>query len=115
MVSMDLDELPTEALRKALRKRGIATEEKKMFGGVCFLLGGNMLVGVMASGEIMGRVDPAHGPALAASVGGRPMEQAGRTMWGFILAPVRAADALTEASLVYVSTLPVKGAPKKKK
>jgi hypothetical protein len=41
---MAFDETPAERIRTALaRKKGI---EKKMFGGVGFLLNGNMLVGV---------------------------------------------------------------------
>jgi hypothetical protein len=42
---MAFDESLAARIRQALaRKRGV--EEKKMFGGVCFLLNGNMLVGV---------------------------------------------------------------------
>ncbi len=42
---MAFDEQLAERLRQALaRKKGV--EEKKMFGGVGFLLNGNMLVGV---------------------------------------------------------------------
>lgn len=40
-----LDETLAERIRKDLaHKKGI--EERKMFGGICFLLNGNMLVGV---------------------------------------------------------------------
>lgn len=42
---MAFDESLADRIRKALaRKRGIS--EKKMFGGICFMLNGNMLVGV---------------------------------------------------------------------
>ena len=42
---MAFDENLAARIRKALvRKKGI--EEKKMFGGICFMLNGNMLVGV---------------------------------------------------------------------
>ena len=46
----------------------IATErgltEKKMFGGLAFLIGGNMSVGVSGKGGLMVRVDPAETDAL---------------------------------------------------
>jgi TfoX/Sxy family transcriptional regulator of competence genes len=53
---MAFDETLAERIRKALaRKKGIA--EKKMFGGVGFLLNGNMCVGVWKESLIV-RLDP---------------------------------------------------------
>jgi hypothetical protein len=44
-ITMPFDEILAARIRNALgRKKGI--EEKKMFGGVVFMLDGNMLVGV---------------------------------------------------------------------
>jgi len=60
---MAFDEELAARIRKALgRKKGV--EEKKMFGGVGFLLNGNMLVGVWKDSLIV-RLDPKnHGEAL---------------------------------------------------
>jgi TfoX/Sxy family transcriptional regulator of competence genes len=53
---MAFDETLAERIRKALaRKKGIT--EKKMFGGVGFLLNGNMCVGVWKESLIV-RLDP---------------------------------------------------------
>ena len=69
-------------LRTALaRRKGI--REKRMFGGTCFLLNGNMLCGT-GSGDFMFRVGKAaHAKALARP-GAKPMRMNGRLMAGFI-------------------------------
>src|SRR5262245_17214963 len=55
-VTMAFDETLAARIRKALaRKKGIT--EKKMFGGIGFLLNGNMLVGVWKESLIV-RLDP---------------------------------------------------------
>ena len=41
-------------------------DEKKMFGGLAFLIGGNMAVGISGQGGLMVRVDPAETEALIA-------------------------------------------------
>jgi TfoX/Sxy family transcriptional regulator of competence genes len=58
---MAFDENLGARIRKALaRKKGV--EEKKMFGGLGFLLNGNMCVGVWKTSMIV-RVDPDDGEA----------------------------------------------------
>jgi TfoX/Sxy family transcriptional regulator of competence genes len=53
---MAFDEALAERIRRGLaRKKGI--EEKRMFGGIGFLLNGNMLVGVWKDSLIV-RLDP---------------------------------------------------------
>lgn len=54
---MAFDESLADRIRRALaRKKNI--EEKKMFGGICFLLNGNMLVGVWKN-SLIARLGPA--------------------------------------------------------
>ena len=54
---MAYDEKLAEKVRESLnRSRGIT--EKKMFGGLCFLLNGNMLCGVDNKSQLMVRVGP---------------------------------------------------------
>jgi hypothetical protein len=98
-------------LRTALAgRRGVT--EKPMFGGICFLLRGNMLCGT-GSGDFMFRVGKdAHAQALKRA-GAKAMKMNGRLMKGFIwVAPaactarsVKSWIALAEA---YVSELPAK-------
>ena len=58
---MAYDETLAARIREGLGKRG-GMEEKKMFGGLAFLLRGNMCVGVHGN-ELIVRVDPNEGMA----------------------------------------------------
>lgn len=68
--------------------------EKRMFGGLAFMLAGNMAVVVHGNGRgLMVRVDPAGTETLLAEPGAAVMEMNGRTMRGWLTV---AADALAE-------------------
>jgi len=70
--------------------------EKKMFGGVVFVLGGKMFVGVTGT-DLMVRVGPdAHAAALA-KPHVRPMDFTGRPMTGYVY--VGAAGTRTDAAV----------------
>ena len=71
--------------------------EKKMFGGLAFLLGGNMAVGVSGQGGILVRVDPAESDGLVATTSAEPMEMRGRQMRGWLR--VAAEDLGTQQEL----------------
>lgn len=58
--------------------------EKKMFGGLAFLVGGNMAVAASGQGGALVRVDPAESDALVARTNARPMEMRGRAMQGWL-------------------------------
>jgi hypothetical protein len=58
--------------------------ERKMFGGIAFLLAGNMSVGV-SKDELMVRIDPEDQEAALDSPGVRPFDMSGRQMKGWIL------------------------------
>jgi hypothetical protein len=98
-------------LRAALARRKGVTE-KGMFGGVCFLLRGNMLCGT-GSGDFMFRVGKdAHAAALKRP-GARAMRMNGRLMRGFIWVDPRKCDAKRLKSWLalaasHVATLPRK-------
>jgi TfoX N-terminal domain len=75
--------------RLADRVRGLLAHEpdmgeQKMFGGLAFLIGGNMAVAASGQGGLMVRVDPAEGEALVAKTNARPMEMGGRSMRGWL-------------------------------
>ena len=58
--------------------------EKTMFGGLSFLIGGNMAVGVSGQGGLLVRVDPAESDALVEATPARLMEMRGRSMRGWL-------------------------------
>ena len=58
--------------------------EKKMFGGLAFLIGGNMSVAASGQGGLMVRVDPDETDELLAEPHARPMEMRGREMQGWL-------------------------------
>jgi len=88
--------------------------EKKMFGGLAFLVGGNMAVAASGQGGLLVRVDPAESDALVAGSNARPMEMRGRQMAGWLR--VDAEDVRSDAELAewvgrgaaYARSLPAK-------
>ena len=79
---MAYDEGLAQRIREALEDRPDISE-KKMFGGLAFLLGGHMCVGVVGN-ELMVRVGPdAHDEALG-QPHARKMDFTGRPMKGFV-------------------------------
>src|ERR671919_682491 len=61
-----------------------ALTEKKMFGGLAFLIGGNMAVAASGQGGVLVRVDPAQSDRLVATTNARLMEMRGRQMQGWL-------------------------------
>jgi hypothetical protein len=55
-----------------------------MFGGLAFLIGGNMAVAASGQGGLLVRVDPAESDALVGKTKARPMEMRGRQMQGWL-------------------------------
>ena len=64
------------------RRRGIA--EKKMFGGVCFLLHGNMLVGVWKE-SLIARLGPEQGDGALQEPYVKKMDITGKPMKGWVM------------------------------
>jgi TfoX/Sxy family transcriptional regulator of competence genes len=58
--------------------------ERKMFGGLAFLIGGHMSVNISRQGGLMLRVDPADTEALLAKPHAHPFEMRGRAMDGWL-------------------------------
>jgi hypothetical protein len=88
--------------------------EQKMFGGLAFLVNGNMSVAASGEGGILLRIDPGEGSDLVASSSAVPMVMRGRTMQGWLRvdAPDVRDDAelarWVEIGLAYARSLPVK-------
>lgn len=58
--------------------------EKKMFGGLAFLIGGNMAVAASGQGGAIVRVDPAKSHRFVATSNARLVEMRGREMRGWL-------------------------------
>ncbi len=77
------DEELVERIR-ALLKRRKGYSEKKMFGGVCFMIGGNMCVGPW-KGSLIVRLDKEHHDETQAEPHTELMDVTGRVMRGWAL------------------------------
>lgn len=58
--------------------------EKRMFGGVAFMLDGNMMVGPLKDGSLLARVGKDAYPEALNRPGASPMTFTGREMPGFV-------------------------------
>ena len=106
-----------DALALAERLRGVlkgnrGVSEKRMFGGICFLLREHMLCGTGKPG-FMFRVGKAQDRAALARPGAVPMEFNGRRFEGFVWVDPEACDARALRGWLglaegYVKTLPPK-------
>jgi hypothetical protein len=91
--------------------------EKKMFGGLAFLIGGNMAIAASGQGGVMVRVDPAQSDALVATTTAAVVEMRGRSMPGWL--HVDSDDLLADDDLAawvdrgtgYARSLPPKRQP----
>lgn len=79
---MAYDETLAERIRSALAHRSDVTEQK-MFGGIAFMVGGRMAVGVVGD-DLMVRVGPEAYDEAVARPHARPMDFTGRPMRGFV-------------------------------
>jgi TfoX/Sxy family transcriptional regulator of competence genes len=77
------DEELAERIRELVGGESGLTEQK-MFGGLAFLIDGNMAVAASGQGGALVRVDPAQADALVAKTRARPMEMRGRSMPGWL-------------------------------
>ncbi len=110
---MAYDEYLANRIRDLLADEDAITE-KKMFGGLAFLLHGNMAVSASRDGGLLIRIDPADTEASLARPHVARMEMGGRAMDGWItVAPAglktkRELAAWVTQSLDFVKTLPPK-------
>ena len=109
---MAFDESLAARIRDALaRKKGVV--EKKMFGGVGFLLHGNMLVGVWKDSLIV-RLGPEEGEEALNEPHVKEFDITGRAMKGWVLvAPegIECDDELSgwmQRAIKFIAKLPAK-------
>jgi TfoX/Sxy family transcriptional regulator of competence genes len=84
--------------------------EKEMFGGLAFLIGGNMAVAASGQGGLLVRVDPEESDELVSSTDARPMEMRGREMAGWLRVdpPDDELGAWVDRGVSFARTLPPK-------
>jgi TfoX/Sxy family transcriptional regulator of competence genes len=79
---MAFNEALAQRIRGALARKNI--EEKKMFGGICFLLNGNMLVGVWKD-SLIARLGPEQGDEALLEPHVKAFDITGKPMKSWIL------------------------------
>jgi TfoX/Sxy family transcriptional regulator of competence genes len=88
--------------------------EKKMFGGLAFLVGGNMAVAASGQGGLMVRCDPADTDKLVAKPHARRFEMRGREMDGWLrvddegVKTKRQLEPWVKTGVAYARSLPPK-------
>jgi TfoX/Sxy family transcriptional regulator of competence genes len=107
------DEQLAERVRKLIGTDPALTE-KKMFGGLAFLIAGNMALGVSGQGGLLVRVDPQESDELVTSSSAYLMEMRGRQMQGWLRVDSEDVQgdgelaAWIERGMAYARSLPPK-------
>ena len=112
------DALLEKRLADAVLGMGSKAEQKKMFGGVAFMVNGNMSVGITNKSQLMVRFDPTRHEEILQWPGALPMTYGHGNMRGFLfvdpatVADQRSLDKWVKLALEHVRTLPKKVASK---
>jgi TfoX/Sxy family transcriptional regulator of competence genes len=113
------DEDLADRIRELLAEIDGVTE-KRMFGGLAFLIGGHMAVTASGKGGIMVRVAPGESDRLIATTAATPMEMRGRELDGWVRVDAdhvrikRQLGPWVRRGSAYAASLPVKKATRKK-
>jgi TfoX/Sxy family transcriptional regulator of competence genes len=114
---MAYDEALADRIRRVVGPRPDVIE-KKMFGGIAFLLDGKMFVGIVKD-DLMVRVGPDRYDAAIAEAHVRPMDFTGRPMNGYVYVgpggsrTEKAIKKWVDQGAAFVAT--IDGSPKKKR
>ena len=110
---MAYDERLAERIRAALPERDDATE-RKMFGGIAWMLSGNMAVGIISGDALLARVGADAVDDALEEPHTRPAEMGGRTMKGYVvidpdgIASEEALQSWVDRSVDFALSLPPK-------
>lgn len=108
---MAYNESLADRVKEILNSKKIKFTEKKMFGGMCFLVDDKMLLGVEKN-KLMARIDPEDETKAMKKKGAKPMDFTGRIMKGFLYVDDNAVDM--DKDLEYWVDLCMKFNPKAK-
>jgi TfoX/Sxy family transcriptional regulator of competence genes len=110
---MAYDEDLADRIRELFSDQRPVTE-KKMFGGLAFLIGGNMAIAASGQGGALVRVDPEQSDRLVATTPAEEAVMRGRPMQGWLrvapedLRTKRQLEKWVKLSATYASSLPPK-------
>jgi TfoX/Sxy family transcriptional regulator of competence genes len=96
MPAVAYDEDLADRVREVITSTHTVTEQK-MFGGLAFLIGGNMAIAASGEGGLLVRVDPAESARLVATTNAEEIVMRGRPMSGWLR--VAAPDVRTKQQL----------------
>ena len=88
---MAYDEHLADRIRQQLAQRHQPYQEKRMMGGLCFLVDDKMCMGV-SEDRLMARADPEDYARLLILPGARPMDFTGRPLKGFLFVEPEGLD-----------------------
>lgn len=92
---MAYDEHLADRINTILSRKHVAFEEKKMMGGLCYLVNDKMLLGIV-KGTLMARIDPGFQEEALSMHGCREMDFTRRPMKGFIFVDPEGTDSENE-------------------
>ena len=110
---MPYDEKLADRIRELIGSEPGLTEQK-MFGGLAFLIGGNMAIAASGQGGVLVHVDQDECDRLVAKMNARLMEMRGRSMRGWLrvdpedLGAKRQLAKWVELGAAYAKSLPAK-------
>jgi TfoX/Sxy family transcriptional regulator of competence genes len=111
---MPYDEDLARRIRELIAAEPDVTE-RRMFGGLAFLVAGNMSVAASGQGGLMVRVEPEETDALVAKPHARTFEMRGRAMQGWLRVDAqgvrtkRQLEPWVRRGVAYARSLPSKG------
>lgn len=114
---MAYSELLADRVRQILADKGIGFLEKKMMGGLCFMVDGKMCMGVVKE-DLMARIGPDAQEAALKKPGSRAMDFTGRPLKGYVFVAPEGVDMDNDLSYWVQACLdfnPLAKASKKKK
>lgn len=88
---MAYDEHLADRIRHQFKRRQTTFEEKKMMGGLCFMVDDKMTIGIIKN-QLMARIDPEIEQEALKRKGARPMDFVGKPMKGYLYVSPEALD-----------------------
>lgn len=105
---MAYDEGLAGEIREALAAEDVVADERAMFGGLAFLVGGHMAIAASGQGGLMVRCAPEDTATLLEEPGVRPFEMRGKEMRGWLRVDTDDVAPWVQRGVAFARTLPPK-------
>jgi hypothetical protein len=92
---MAYNEFLAERIQRVLQERHVAFTEKKMMGGLCYMVDDKMCLGILQN-NLMARIDPQGYSEALSRQGCKAMDFTGRSMKGFVFVEPDGTDLDTD-------------------